>query len=134
MDTFTREQRSENMRRIRAVDTRPELVVRALLRRVGIAYRLYAKNLPGQPDIVLARRRTVIFVNGCFWHGHRCTGGRRPKSNTNYWNAKLERNLRRDRRIARTLRAVGWKRMVIWECQLKSPRCVEARLKRALTA
>lgn len=119
VDTFTRKRRSEIMGCIRSADTRPELVVRSLLHRAGFRFRLHDARLPGRPDIVLPRYKVAIYVHGCFWHGHkRCRDGRRPKSNTEYWNRKLDRNLARDARNARLVRRLGWKRIVIWECQL----------------
>ena len=134
VDTVTPEQRSENMRRIRAVNTGPEGVVRKLLRHAGIRARAYPKNVPGRPDFVVTGMRTAIFVNGCFWHSHRCMRGRKPKSNLVYWNAKLERNALRDRRNAGLLRKEGWKRVVIWECELKNAARVESKLARMLAA
>lgn len=120
------------MRRIRGTNTGPEILVRKILRGAGLRFRSNAENLPGKPDIVLGRVKTVIFVHGCFWHGHSCQRGRRPKSNTNYWNAKLDRNARRDRRIASKLRETGWKRVVVWECELKKPERLERRVRKAL--
>jgi DNA mismatch endonuclease (patch repair protein) len=134
MDTLTPQQRSENMRRIRAVGTGPEAVVRKLLRAAGLKFRRYPKSIPGHPDFIIGGTDVVIFVNGCFWHGHRCIRGRKPKSNTAYWNAKLERNVKRDRRIARVLRQEGWKRVVIWECELKKIPRLGSRLLRLLSA
>lgn len=129
MDTFTRKQRSDIMRRIRSTDTRAELVVRSLLHRAGFRFRLHNKQLPGKPDIVLPRYKTVVFVHGCFWHGHKgCKEGRRPKSNTEYWNRKLDRNLRRDAANSKLLRKLGWKRIVVWECELKNIEALKQRL------
>jgi DNA mismatch endonuclease, patch repair protein len=129
VDTFTRKQRSDIMRRIRSTDTRAELVVRSLLHRAGFRFRLHDKQLPGKPDIVLPRYKTVVFVHGCFWHGHKgCKEGRRPKSNTEYWNRKLDRNLRRDVANAKRLRKLGWKRIVVWECELKNIEALKQRL------
>lgn len=119
-DTFTRQRRSEIMGRIRSTDTRAELAVRSLLHRAGFRFRLHSKSLPGKPDIVLPRRKTVIFVHGCLWHGHEnCRRGRRPKSNIEYWNRKIDRNLSRDAANAELLKALGWKRIVVWECELR---------------
>lgn len=134
VDNLSPEARSENMRRIRGSNTSPELLVRRLLRRAGIRTRRYPKDLPGHPDFVAREFRFVIFVNGCFWHGHYCTGGRRPKSNRTYWDAKLERNVRRDRRIAQKLRREGWKRLVVWECELQNMTRIEAKLTRIMSA
>lgn len=129
MDTFTREQRSENMRRIRSADTQAELTVRSLLHKAGFRFRLHDKRLPGKPDIVLRRYRTAIFVHGCFWHGHQnCKAGHRPKSNTEYWNKKLDRNLNRDAANAQVLRNLRWHRIVVWECELKDRDSLQRRL------
>ena len=114
---------------IRSTDTRAELTVRSLLHRAGFRFRLHSKTLPGKPDIVLPGRKTVILVHGCLWHGHEnCRRGRRPKSNTDYWNRKIDRNLSRDAANAELLREMGWKRIVVWECELKDPEAVGRRL------
>lgn len=131
MDTFRPERRSEIMARIHSGDTTPELTLRRLLHRLGLRFRVHCTGLPGKPDIVLARYKTAIFVHGCFWHGHEgCREGRRPKSNTAYWERKLERNKKRDRRNIGDLRRLGWRALVVWECQLASSgERVAARLK-----
>lgn len=123
MDTLSRERRSANMSRIRAKDTRPELVVRSLAHKAGYRFRLHAEELPGRPDLVFPGRRKVIFVHGCFWHQHgRCVDGRRrPLSNRSYWNEKLAANSRRDRANRRMLRRLGWNVLVIWECETRNP-------------
>ena len=119
MDNLTARQRSETMRRVHSVDTSPELALRHFLHRLGYRYRLHDSALPGKPDLVFPARRKIIFVHGCFWHGHACPAGRnRPVSTTSYWGAKLTRNQTRDRKHARSLRALGWRVMVVWECQL----------------
>jgi DNA mismatch endonuclease (patch repair protein) len=119
MDNLTARQRSETMRRVHSVDTSPELKLRRFLHRLGYRYRLHDPTLPGKPDLVFACRRKIIFVHGCFWHWHACRAGRnRPVSNTGYWGAKLARNQARDRKHYRRLRALGWRVMVVWECQL----------------
>jgi DNA mismatch endonuclease (patch repair protein) len=99
------------MSRIRSRDTKPEMIVRRLLHAAGYRYRLHTKDLPGKPDVVFKRRRKVVFVHGCFWHQHDredCLDGRRPKSNTSYWHAKLERNVERDQEHIRRLHELGW--------------------------
>lgn len=119
-DKITAERRSENMRRIRAQNSKPELLVRKLLHNAGYRYRLHGKTLPGKPDIVFSARRKVIFVHGCFWHQHdavECLDGRRPKSNTGYWNSKLARNVERDALQVERLKAAGWTVLVVWECE-----------------
>src|SRR5438105_3614231 len=107
MDHLAKEARSENMRRIKGKDTAPEVLVRKLLHRMGFRFRLHRKDLPGTPDVVLAKLKTVVFIHGCFWHGHDCRKGsskRKPKSNQTYWNAKLDRNVRRDAANAEKIR------------------------------
>ena len=112
------EHRSEIMRSVPSVDTKPEMVVRRLTHGMGYRYRLYRKDLPGKPDLVFPARRKIIFVHGCFWHQHSCArGNRRPKTRREYWLEKLKRNRRRDRANLASLREHGWDVMVIWECQ-----------------
>lgn len=132
MDVFSKAKRSWVMGRIRAVNTAPERTVRSLLRKRGLRFSVYRKDLPGSPDIVLPHFKTVIQVQGCFWHGHSCVDGRRPKSNRSYWNAKLERNKRRDARNARQLRQLGWKRIVVWGCEIQRPDRLQKRLARLI--
>lgn len=128
-DTKTPAERSENMSRIRSVNTKPEETVRKYLFSHGFRYRKNDKRYPGKPDIVLARYRAVIFVNGCFWHMHGCSRSRLPRSNQDYWIPKIKRNIERDRENQQTLKADGWKVIVIWECELKK-RTAEERLRR----
>ncbi|MFD0326766.1 very short patch repair endonuclease [Lysobacter gummosus] len=118
-DTLSPEVRSQLMARIRSRDTVPERQVRSLLHRLGFRFRIHRKDLPGTPDIVLPGRRTVIFVHGCFWHGHSCKRGRMPKSRAEYWGPKIETNRRRDALKRRQLRGLGWKVISVWECELK---------------
>ena len=129
-DILTPSQRSEVMSRIRGRDTRPELRVRSWLHRQGFRFRLHGRDLPGRPDIVLPRFRTVIFVNGCFWHLHDgCPAGRIPRSNSSFWKKKLTDNRSRDERNLRALRAMGWNPIVVWECEVnKDLPAVGARL------
>ncbi|MBI3089617.1 MAG: DNA mismatch endonuclease Vsr [Candidatus Tectomicrobia bacterium] len=116
-DMVSAERRSQIMARIRSTDTTPEMTVRRLLHRMGYRFRLHVRDLPGRPDIVLPKYKTAILVHGCFWHGHRCKDGRRPKSNMGYWNGKLDRNKNRDKINKQRLRRAGWKPVVIWACQ-----------------
>lgn len=133
-DTFSRQRRSEIMGRIRSTDTRAELAVRSMLHRAGFRFRLHSKSLPGKPDIVMPGRKTVILIHGCLWHGHEnCRRGRRPKSNTEYWNRKIDRNLSRDAANAELLKEMGWKRIVVWECELKNMDALRERLLSQLT-
>lgn len=125
--------RSRIMRSVKSKDTTPELMVRCLLSAQGVRYRLHRKGLPGNPDIVLGKQRKAIFVHGCFWHGHRCRRGNRvPKTNTDYWVSKVQRNKERDRRARRELSKDGWEVLIIWECELKDQTRVSARVARLL--
>lgn len=132
MDTLTAAERSQVMKRVRSKDTRPELQVRSLVHRMGYRFRLHRKDLPGTPDLAFPRLGKIIFVHGCFWHGHNCRAGRnRPSSNATYWRNKLDRNRSRDQRNRRSLREAGWRVMVVWECQLRDY-SLESRLRRFL--
>ena len=119
-DTLTPDQRHRNMAAIHSASTKPELKLRQALWRLGFRYRVNDKKLPGKPDIVLPRYRTVIFVHGCFWHGHKdCKFYTVPKTNTEFWTAKITRNKERDQEVWRQLEAKGWSVIIVWECQLK---------------
>ena len=123
------------MARIRGKDTSPELAVRSMVHRLGFRFRLHQADLPGKPDLVFPRLGRVIFVNGCFWHGHRCREGQRvPKSNQEYWIPKIAANRARDARIRRRLRWADWGVLVLWECQLIRPEVVRNRLQKFLSA
>ena len=112
--------RSRTMRAVRSKDTAPELLVRKLAFSLGYRFRLHRKDLPGSPDLVFVSRRAVIFVHGCFWHGHDCKrGARRPKDNAEYWRAKIERNQARDARVVDQLNELGWRSLTLWECALR---------------
>lgn len=112
--------RSEVMGRVKGKDTRPEWLVRRALRRAGVGYRLHRRDLPGKPDIVLATRRMVVFVHGCFWHRHAdCPRATTPKSRIDFWEAKFADNVARDARDRAALEALGWRVMVIWECECR---------------
>jgi DNA mismatch endonuclease, patch repair protein len=121
MDRLTAQRRSENMRRIRSKGMKPEMAVRSLIHSLGFRYRLHRSDLPGKPDLVFGPRQKVVFVHGCFWHGHddpNCIDGRRkPKSNLEYWLPKLARNKERDATNEATLIGRGWKVLTIWECE-----------------
>ena len=121
-DKISRRRRSENMRRIRSKDMKPELLVRQLVHGMGYRYRLHQTDLPGKPDLVFRPKHKVILVHGCFWHQHSdpgCRDGRLPKSNTHYWGPKLRRNLERDTMNQSHLREMGWDTLVVWECEAK---------------
>ena len=121
MDKLSKEQRHRCMAAIHSRDTKPELIVRKFLFAQGFRYRLNHPRLPGKPDIVLRKYRSVIFVNGCFWHGHEgCRYYVLPKSNSDFWAAKIERNRRRDCEEQQRLARMGWHCIVVWECQLRS--------------
>ena len=135
MDTFTAAQRSAVMRRVRSAGTGPEMAVRRMVHGLGYRYALHRSGLPGRPDLAFPCRKKVIFVHGCFWHGHYCRAGRnRPASNRDYWLPKLDRNKSRDRAHRRNLRAMGWKVLAVWECQLNRPERVRDRISKFLSA
>ncbi len=120
------------MRAVKGSDTRPELKIRKLLHRRGLRFRLGGCGLPGKPDIVLPRWGTAIFVHGCFWHGHTCArGARTPKANRDYWIKKIGGNRTRDERVKDELAKLGWRVLVIWECELKQAEALESRLAEA---
>ena len=120
MDKLTPEQRHRNMASIHSKNTKPEMLVRKFLFHRGFRYRLNHPRLPGRPDLVLRKYRTVIFVNGCFWHGHEgCKCFVLPKTNVAFWQQKIERNRSRDREVQRKLASMGWHCIMVWECQLK---------------
>jgi DNA mismatch endonuclease, patch repair protein len=127
--------RSAVMRAVRSRDTGAELAVRAILRALAPGYRLHRADLPGKPDIVYGRLKLAIFVHGCFWHGHDCArGARMPKTNMNYWRAKIARNRARDATTLAALEGMGWRALAVYECELKDPAALGARLAEALGA
>ncbi len=126
--------RSAVMRAVKGRDTAPEMTVRAMLRTIAPGYRLHRADLPGKPDIAYGRKKLAIFVHGCFWHGHDCArGARMPKTNADYWVAKIARNRARDEAAVAALTAMGWRSVAVYECELKAPASVRARLEEALT-
>lgn len=123
MDKLTKERRSWNMSRIRARNTKPEVFVRSKLHRMGFRFRIHTKGLPGKPDIVLPKYRTVVFVNGCFWHGHEgCKDYAPPKTRTEWWLNKINGNIKKDTENIAQLEKQGWHVLVIWECELTPDR------------
>ncbi len=125
VDFLSPSERSERMSRIRSSNTAPEVALRRALHALGFRFRLHRKDLPGKPDIVLPRYKTAIFVHGCFWHRHDgCKVANTPKSNTEFWTEKFDRNVARDIRAREMLEAKGWKVIVVWECELGSGRKV----------
>jgi DNA mismatch endonuclease, patch repair protein len=121
VDHLTKKMRSWNMSRIRSKDTKPEMIVRSLLHRMGYRFRLHRKNLPGKPDIVLPKYKTVIFVHGCFWHRHKnCKRCTTPTSNKEYWMEKFQKNIKQDKMNHRKLVNLRWNVIVIWECEVEN--------------
>ncbi len=118
------------MAKIHSADTTPEVTLRRMLHVMGCRFRLHRSDLPGKPDIVLPRHRLAILMHGCFWHGHTCKDGRRPASNKAYWNRKLDRNIGRDKKNLRALRRLGWRCVVVWECQLRHEEKLRRRISR----
>lgn len=129
MTAETPERRSAVMRAVKARDTKPELLVRRAAHGLGYRFRLHGKHLPGSPDLTFPSRKKVIFVHGCFWHGHDCARGARvPKANADYWRAKIARNMARDARALGLLAELGWEALVLWECELKPQAALLERL------
>ena len=123
--------RSVNMSKIRARDTKPELLVRRMLHKLGYRYAIHVKELAGKPDLVFTARRKVIFVHGCFWHQHDradCSDARRPKSNTGYWTPKLSRNVERDAEHVSALQGDGWEVLTVWDCEMADAEALKQRL------
>ena len=119
-DTFSAKKRSEIMRAVKGRDTKPEIALRKKLFSLGLRYRLNVKDLPGKPDLVFPKHKTVVFVHGCFWHGHSCKrGNRQPKQNADYWKDKITRNKARDQKNAAALKKLGWRVITVWECEIK---------------
>ena len=131
IDTLTPKERSERMSRIRGKDTKPELIVRRLAHGMGYRYRLHYRNLPGIPDLVFPRLKKVLFIHGCFWHRHpdpQCKLARLPKSRLDFWKPKLEANRQRDIANQFKLRDLGWKILVVWECEIRDKEQLENKL------
>lgn len=121
-DTLSQNRRSKLMSRVRAKDTKPELLVRKVLTKQGFRYRLHRTDLPGKPDVVIPRLGVALFVHGCFWHRHTCPKGTTmPQDNGEFWRTKLARNVERDMRNQNALRQLGWKVVVVWECEMRDP-------------
>lgn len=132
-DVHTRAQRSYNMSRIKGKNTKPEMLVRRFLHSQGYRYRLHAKNLPGKPDIVLPKYKTVIFVHGCFWHGHQgCKYYVVPKTKTDWWLNKINGNIANDHKKKLAIQELGWRVITLWECDLK-PAFIEQSLSKLIT-
>lgn len=121
-DVVSSEKRSQMMSGIRSKDTRPEMIVRRALHARGFRYRLHAKDLPGKPDLVFPRYRSVVMVHGCFWHGHECPLFKVPSTRTEFWLAKIGRNRERDAEVRQALAGLGWRVLEVWECELRAAR------------
>src|SRR5215217_7048130 len=133
MSPVTTPRKSLEMSRVRTRDTAPELAVRTVLHHAGFRYRLNVRNLPGTPDIVLPRHNLVIFVHGCFWHGHQgCPRARLPSTRAAFWRDKIARNIARDAEAELSLRALGWRTLTLWSCEIRTGREVAARLAKIL--
>ena len=126
MDNISKKRRSWNMSRIKSKNTKPEIQVRSYLHRKGLRFRLHVKNLPGKPDIVMPKYKTIIFVHGCFWHRHNCCmGNKTPKHNSKFWKEKFQKNIMRDKRTKHALEQLGWNVLIIWECEIESSRILK---------
>lgn len=134
MDRISPEERSALMGRIGSKNTRPELVVRSLLHRLGYRFRLHRRDLPGRPDIVLPKHHKIILIHGCFWHGHDCRLASKPKTNEIYWISKIETNRRRDAQNLEALILNGWSVLEIWECEIRKFEGIEKKLQAFLTS
>lgn len=135
MDTLTRAERSERMRRVKSCDTKPELRLRHFVWALGYRYRKNRPDVIGRPDLSFGGKHRAIFLHGCFWHRHDCTSGKRsPKSRTAFWGAKFAQNVKRDKRVMRELKAAGWQALVIWECELNVRGTIERKVRKFLNA
>lgn len=132
-DNLTAEQRKKNMTAIKSRHTKPEIIVRSIIHRLGFRFRLHDKKLAGKPDIVLPKHKKIILVHGCFWHMHDCKRGNvTPKSNVEYWQTKRLRNVERDKSNLKTYKKEGWKTLTVWECEIKDLPKLERKLVRFL--
>lgn len=127
-DIYSRSKRSEIMSKISGKETKPEIFVRKFLFSRGFRYRKNVKELPGKPDIVLPKYKTVIFINGCFWHGHDCKRGKLPKSNYDFWASKIERNIQHDLSSITELKKQGWQVIVVWQCEIRNEELKQNRM------
>lgn len=131
-DIFTKQKRSQIMSRIHGKNTKPEMSVRKYLFAKGFRYRINDKRYSGKPDIVLPKYKTVIFVHGCFWHGHSCKKGRLPETNKEFWSNKIFVNKQRDKRNKRELEALGWNIIIIWQCEISTKQKLESKMKEVI--
>ena len=133
MDIFDKSKRYQLMAKVKQKNTAPEIIVRKFLFSKGFRYRINVKSLSGTPDIVLSKYKTVIFVHGCFWHGHTCRAGHLPSSNLDYWVTKIEKNIERDNRKINELEKLGWNVVVIWQCEIKALKNREIRFSKLIS-
>ena len=135
MDTLTREKRSWNMARIKGKNTKPEIMIRSMLHRQGYRFRIHVKKLPGCPDIVMAKYKTVIFVHGCFWHRHPgCKYAYTPKTRQTFWNDKFRKTVENDKKVIEKLKKSGWQILIIWECELSDMASIESKIADSLNS
>ncbi|MES2556093.1 MAG: DNA mismatch endonuclease Vsr [Bacteroidota bacterium] len=132
MDIYSSRKRSFIMSKISGKETKPEIKVRKYLFALGFRYRKNVSTLPGKPDIVLPKYKTVIFINGCFWHGHDCKAAKLPTTRTEFWSDKISANRERDNRTYQTLEAIGWKILVVWQCAIRNKQLFEAEMERVV--
>ena len=128
MDSFSKEERSRIMSRIRSFDTKPEVAVRKYLFSKGLRYRKNVATLPGKPDLVFPKYKTVVFIHGCFWHGHNCKAADLPETRREFWEKKIEGNKSRDKENVLALQSLGWKILTVWQCEIKNKILFEKRL------
>ena len=129
MDVFSKEKRSKIMSRVSGKNTKPEIVVRSLLHNMGYRFRLHKKDLPGKPDIALPKYKKIIFVHGCFWHGHEgCSRSKRPTTNQEFWREKLDKNIERDKVVVNALNQLGWEVLTVWSCEVKDANKLKSKL------
>lgn len=127
-DIYSKSKRSDIMSKISGKETKPEILVRKYLFSKGFRFRKNVKGLPGKPDIVLPKYKVIIFIHGCFWHGHSCKRGNLPSSNIQFWENKISQNLSRDRNVTQKLKELGWKVIIIWQCEIQNNLSREIRL------
>jgi DNA mismatch endonuclease (patch repair protein) len=132
-DIYSKAKRSEIMSRISGKGTKPEILVRKFLFAHGYRYRKNVKELPGKPDVVLTKYKTVIFIHGCFWHGHNCKAGKLPETRKEFWDNKISDNIARDKKDTNALKESGWKVIIIWQCEIKSQSLRQQRLELLIT-
>lgn len=129
MDVFSREKRSQIMSRVSGKNTKPEIAVRSLLHKLGFRFRLHRTDLPGKPDITLSKHKKVIFVHGCFWHGHAdCLRSKRPTTNEEFWRQKLDKNIERDKATVTALKQLGWDVLTVWACEVNDTNKLKTKL------